>query len=146
MPVSIKYIGTQVRWPELSITGKQSVWIPGQQEERSDAEANSLLATGLFAALTGSQVASSSFTLAASDDGKVFNVTTAITVTFPAGLSPKPNVGFVLPPSGSLTIAVSGGANINGATTTLTRARSANPAGIVVQPYTESDGYGVSGS
>lgn len=48
MPKTIKYIGTQSRWPELAVTGKQSVWMPGQQEERSDAEAQALLATGLF--------------------------------------------------------------------------------------------------
>ena len=46
--VQIKYIGTAQRWPELSITGRQSVWMPGQIESRSKAEAASLLATGLF--------------------------------------------------------------------------------------------------
>ena len=44
--VQIKYIGTEQRWPELSITGRQSVWMPGQIESRSKAEAASLLATG----------------------------------------------------------------------------------------------------
>ena len=48
MPKTIKYIGTQQRWPELAITGKQSLWQPGQQEERSDAEAALLVATSLF--------------------------------------------------------------------------------------------------
>ncbi len=48
MPKTIKYNGTRIRWPELAVTGKQSVWNPGQQEERSDAEASLLLATGLF--------------------------------------------------------------------------------------------------
>lgn len=99
-----------------------------------------------FPVVNGMLTASTSFTLAAADDGKVFNVTTAITVTIPNGLSPRPNVAFVPPPTGNLSIAVTGGANINGAATTLTRARSANPAGFVVTPYTESDGYGVSGS
>ena len=28
MPKTIKYIGTQQRWPELAITGKQSLWQP----------------------------------------------------------------------------------------------------------------------
>ena len=46
--VQIKYIGTEQRWPELSITGRQSVWMPGQIESRSRVEAASLLATGLF--------------------------------------------------------------------------------------------------
>lgn len=49
MPKTIKYIGTRDRWPELAITGKQSLWQPGQQEERSDAEAALLFATGFFA-------------------------------------------------------------------------------------------------
>ena len=48
MPIEIKYIGTQQRWPELATTGKQSVWMPGQIEERDDVEAGKLLATGLF--------------------------------------------------------------------------------------------------
>lgn len=89
---------------------------------------------------------STAYQLTAADDGRVYNVTTALTVTIPAGLSPRPAVVFIPPPSGNLSIAVSGGANINGATTTLTRSRSSNPSGVVVQPYTESDGYGVSGS
>lgn len=48
MAKTIKYTGTQRRWPELATTGKQSTWFPGQQEERSDTEAAQLLATGLF--------------------------------------------------------------------------------------------------
>lgn len=48
MPQTIKYIGTTSRWPELAFTGQQSVWNPGQLEERSDAEVAKLLATGLF--------------------------------------------------------------------------------------------------
>lgn len=61
MTIDIKYIGTQLRWPELAVTGKQSVWFPGQEEERSDAEAAQLLATGLFSRseqpLTGPELA-----------------------------------------------------------------------------------------
>lgn len=48
MPQTIKYTGTQVRWSELPVTGKQSTWNPGHQEERSDAEAALLKGTGLF--------------------------------------------------------------------------------------------------
>lgn len=48
MPKTIKYIGTQDRWPEISVTGRQSVWGRGQEDERSDVEAAQLLATGLF--------------------------------------------------------------------------------------------------
>lgn len=49
MPKTVKYIGTTNRWPELAVTGKQSVWMPGQMDERPDSEAALLLATGLFA-------------------------------------------------------------------------------------------------
>lgn len=48
MTKTVKYTGTQERWPELAATGKQSVWMPGQAEERSDVEAAQLLATGQF--------------------------------------------------------------------------------------------------
>jgi len=48
MPKTIKYTGTRERWPELATTGKQSVWMPGQTEERSDTEASQLIATGQF--------------------------------------------------------------------------------------------------
>lgn len=48
MPKSIEYIGTVRGWPELPITGRQSVWFPGQIEQRSDTEAAALLATGQF--------------------------------------------------------------------------------------------------
>lgn len=44
----IRYIGTQDRWPELAVTGRQSMWFRGQQEDRPDAETAQLMATGLF--------------------------------------------------------------------------------------------------
>jgi hypothetical protein len=48
MPLTIKYNGSERGWDELSVTGKPSVWNPGQQEERSDSEAALLIGTGLF--------------------------------------------------------------------------------------------------
>ena len=84
--------------------------------------------------------------LTVADDGKVLDIITALTLVVPVGLSPRPNVVFILPPTGNLSIAPSGGALLNGATATLTRSRATNPAGVVLTPYTESDGYGVSGS
>ena len=48
MAVTIKYIGTADNYAELPVTGKQSVWQVGQQEERPDNEAALLMATGLF--------------------------------------------------------------------------------------------------
>ena len=56
MPKTVKYIGTVTRWPELATTGKQSTWVPGQQEQRSDTEAAQLLATGLFSDVDATQL------------------------------------------------------------------------------------------
>jgi hypothetical protein len=89
---------------------------------------------------------STAFTIATTDDGKVFNCTAALTITVPAGLVTRPQFAVMLPPTGNVSIAVTGGAQVNGATATLTRSRATNPAGFVVSPYSESDGYGVSGS
>lgn len=85
--------------------------------------------------------------LTAADDGKRFAAQSALTVTIPAGLVPQPEVVIQCPPTGNLSIAVSGGATINGATTTLTRARSANFAGVaIVRNIDAANSYGVSGS
>lgn len=84
--------------------------------------------------------------ITAADDGRIFNLTAAATLTISASLSPRPSFIVNPPASGNASIAVSGGANVNGATTTLTRSRSSNPAGVAVVPYAESDAYGVSGS
>jgi hypothetical protein len=55
MPKTIRFNGSERGWDELSVTGKPSVWQPGQQEERSDSEAALLIATGLFSQVfTGS--------------------------------------------------------------------------------------------
>ncbi len=54
MTKKIKYIGTQDRWPELPYTGKQSIWHVGQQEERSDSEADALLSTAKFSLISSS--------------------------------------------------------------------------------------------
>lgn len=59
MSKTVKYIGSQQRWPELSTTGKQSTWLPGQTEERSDAEAAQLKATGLFSDISSIQLSAS---------------------------------------------------------------------------------------
>ena len=89
---------------------------------------------------------SGAYQVTALDDGKVFTCTAALTITIPAALSPRPSFIVNPPSSGNVSIAVSGGAQVNGATTTLTRARTANVAGFAVVPYAESDGYGVSGA
>jgi len=88
---------------------------------------------------------SAALTVSSSDDGKVYESTTAVTVTIPQGLSPKPAVVFI-PKGGTITVAVTGSATINGAATSLARTLANNPAGFVVQPYLDANGYGASGS
>lgn len=53
MTQTIKYIGAQQRWSELPYTGAQSVWAPGQIEERADVDAAALMASGVFEKIQG---------------------------------------------------------------------------------------------
>ena len=97
---------------------------------------------------SGSQSVSVSagFAVTAADDGKTFTCTTALTITIPASLSPRPSFIVNPPASGNVSLDPTGAAELNGAGTTITRSRASNPAGVAVIPYAESDGYGVSGS
>ena len=83
--------------------------------------------------------------ITAADAGKVLRATAAITLTWPTGLSPQPEVIVIPPLSGVLLLATSGGVTLNGSTGTLERSRGANPAGVYVTP-TGTNTYGVSGS
>ena len=95
----------------------------------------------------GSSVTISTDTvLTAADDQRIFTCTTALTITVPELLSPRPSFIVNAPPTGNVSLDPTGAAQLNGATTTLTRSRANNPAGFVVTAYAESDGYGVSGS
>jgi len=94
----------------------------------------------------GSTSLSSAYQISKDDDGKVFTCTTALTITVPELLSPRPSFIVNAPPTGNVSLDPTGAAQLNGATTTLTRSRANNPAGFVVTAYAESDGYGVSGS
>jgi hypothetical protein len=164
MSKTIKYIGTQTRWSELSITGKQSTWSPDATDERSDTEAALLLATGQFSdvdatllpepkvvalsgVVSGDRIAdAASRDITAADNAKSLAPTGALTYTIPAGLSPMPSFTVDCPASGTISIAKSGAATLNGAGTTLTRTRASNPVGFVVLAHTDTDAYGVSGS
>lgn len=84
--------------------------------------------------------------ITAADNGQTLAPTGVLTYTIPAGLSPKPSFVVKLPVTGSVTVAVSGGATSNGATVALTRARATNSVGFVVLAHTEGDAYGVSGT
>jgi len=83
-------------------------------------------------------------TLAAHDAGSMWRMTDAGTITIPAGLSLPPSLVIVPPASGNLSVAVSGGATINGGTTTLTRTRALNPGGVAIVAY-GGNAYGLSG-
>lgn len=85
-------------------------------------------------------------TITALDNGAALAPTVALTYTIPAGLSPMPSFTVDCPSAGSVSIARSGAATLNGAGTTLTRARAGNPVGFVVLAHSETDSYGVSGA
>ena len=87
----------------------------------------------------------SSRDITAADNGKFLTPTGTLTLTLPAGLSPMPSFTVDCPASGTVSIARSTTATINGAGTTLTRTRANNPVGFVVLAH-ESDAYGVSGA
>jgi len=87
----------------------------------------------------------SSRDITADDNGKFLTPTGTLTLTIPAGLDPMPSFTVDCPASGTVSIARSTTATINGAGTTLTRTRANNPVGFVVLAH-ESDAYGVSGA
>ena len=87
----------------------------------------------------------SSRAITADDNGKFLAPTGTLTLTIPAGLDPMPSFTVDCPASGTVSIARSTTATINGAGTTLTRTRANNPVGFVVLAH-ESDAYGVSGA
>ena len=89
-------------------------------------------ATGTWIPLTRNK------TIEPPDDDKCYAPLTAITITFPAGLIPRPTVCIMPPPTGVVSVTTSAG--------TVTRSRANNPGGFVVAAYQDADGYGVSGS
>lgn len=103
-------------------------------------------ATGAAALVSGDRIAdATSRSITVGDNGKFLAPTGTLTYTIPAGLSPMPSFTVDCPASGTVSIARSGGATLNGAGTTLTRTRASNPVGFVVLAH-ESDAYGVSGA
>lgn len=112
---------------------------------QSEGEVNSLTALQASSVSGAGVSVSSSRAITAEDNGQFLKPTGAMTLTIPAGLSPMPSFTVDCPASGAVSIAASGGATINGATTTLTRTRAANPVGFVVLAH-ESDAFGVSGA
>ncbi len=87
---------------------------------------------------------SADYTVTSADDGVIFNCTAALTITTPAGLSPKPSFIPVPPPTGNLSLAFTGGATGNGSAATQTFTRATSPTGVAVVAYEDgANGYGV---
>lgn len=106
----------------------------------------SLNAAALQAVVTGTRTpVTASRDITAEDNGLLLTPTGTLTLTIPAGLSPMPSFTVDCPASGTVSVARSGGATLNGAGTTLTRTRANNPVGFVVLAH-EADAYGVSGA
>lgn len=129
------YVVANVRYRAHSATGFFQELAPAETEA-----ARSMV--------SASMEVSASRAISALDAGRRLHVTGAFTLTIPAGLSPRPSFSVECPASGVVTIAVSGGATINGATSSITRARTSNWGGFVVTALQNSppDGYGVSGA
>jgi hypothetical protein len=91
--------------------------------------------------------ASAGFDLSAADESKQYTCTTALTVSVPDGLSPRPSTVVIPPASGNLTITPTGSATLNGAGSSLTRTFTNNRQGVLISPnpYVTTD-YSVSGS
>lgn len=146
MPTLIKYIGQQLRWPELAATGKQSIWSPGQQEERPDAEALQLLATGFFKNLSGHTPLYGNRVITPDDDREQFDCKVVLEIAVPNGLSTRPSFIAVSPASGNLTLTPTGGATFNGSATPLTRTFANNRLGVAITPNPHDvNDYSVSG-
>lgn len=82
--------------------------------------------------------------LTPADDGKTLECTTTVTLTVPAGLNS--GFGCAVIPSGTTSIARSGGALLNGAGTTLTRTAAANTMFAIVARASVADSYVVTGA
>lgn len=95
-------------------------------------------------AVGGGILVATSRALAAADNGKVLECTATVTITVPIGLPSM--FGCVIIPSGTTSIASSGGALLNGATTTLTRAAASNAMFAITGRKSATDSYVVTGS
>jgi hypothetical protein len=105
---------------------------------------NHMGVSGVIAGGATTQVASSR-ALTSDDNGQTLECTAgSITLTVPAGLDR--NFGCAIIPNGTTSIASSGGALLNGATTTLTRAAATNALLAIVARASAIDSYVVTGS
>ena len=119
----------------------------GEQNPSADgASLSSTEVAAVRASVSGDRTpVASSRDITVDDNGRFLAPTGTLTLTIPAGLDPMPSFTVDCPASGTVSIARSTTATINGAGTTLTRTRANNPVGFVVLAH-ESDAYGVSGA
>jgi hypothetical protein len=102
--------------------------------------------TEVIALVSGNRIAdTTSRNITADDNARTLAPTGTLTYTIPAWLSPMPSFTVDCPASGIITVAVSGGATLNGGLTPVTRIRAANPVGFVVLAHSETNSYGISG-
>lgn len=89
---------------------------------------------------------STDYTLKSADNGKKFTCAAALTITLPVAVYLPDGVIVVPPASGNVSIASDGSSTLNTATSTLTRAAAANPAGIALVTHTTAGVASVSGA
>lgn len=71
------------------------------------------------------------------DDGVIYYVSAPVVVTWTDGLNPKPNVGFVCPLAGSITVRMAGSATHDGGSTAdVVKNLTTDPGGFSVGPAT----------
>lgn len=92
----------------------------------------------------GTTAVASSRALTDADNGKTLECTATVTLTVPTGL--MSNFGCAIIPNGTTSIASSGGALIQGATTTLTRAAATNAIFAIVPRASATNSYVVTGT
>lgn len=119
------YVGQQTLDARLSINGTSLV----------DAAGN---------AAFGTTTVATSRSLTDADNGKTLECTATVTLTVPIGL--MTNFGCAIIPNGTTSIASSGGALIQGATTTLTRAAATNAIFAIVPRASAANSYVVTGT
>lgn len=133
----------------IGVEGGSPVLVPRGIALAGPTGTNDLTTTEIASAkalLSGDRTpVASSRDITADDNGKFLTPTGTLTLTIPAGLSPMPSFTVDCPASGTVSIARSTTATLNGAGATLTRTRANNPVGFVVLAH-ESDAYGVSGA
>ena len=71
MAVKLRYIGTELRWPELEITGFQNTWYPGQIGIVDSDDAIALLDTGFFERVDAEPVSFPVYTVATLPDAEL---------------------------------------------------------------------------